>query len=155
MTPHSLQRWDLPEHLMHYKFSCDSRLGRTSVLINHTSKSKTKKYIWRCSTGASQCLGVMWAIGESEKQTKRGEESKLSHFLSKKKVNVFTFSRWGNDCMGLQRVHEPFSHVSEPLLLTIIRSPTAKTHTRAHMHAHTEWKYTAGRTRTILIVSTI
>lgn len=153
MTPHSLQRWDLPKHLMHDKFSCDSRLGRTSVLINHTSKSLKKKY-----EGAARGLVSVWGSCEQwVKVRNRQREGKKASWVtsSPKKVNVFTFSRWGNYCMSLQRVHEPFSHVSEPLLLTIIRSPTAKTHTRAHMHAHTEWKYTAGQTRTILIVSTI
>lgn len=147
MTPHSLQRWDLPKHLMHDKFSCDSRLGRTSVLINHTSKSKKKKIY----EGAARGLVSVWGSCEQwVKVRNRQREGKKASWVtsSPKKVNVFTFSRWGNDCMGLQRVHEPFSHVSEPLLLTIIRSPTAKTHTRAHMHAHTEWKYTAGQTRT-------
>ena len=89
--------------------------------------------------------GVTWTGAECEKETKRQEEREnreswvTSCPKKTEKKWVFTFSRWGNDCMGLQRVHRPLSHFSLPLAITLTASSAANTHTHTHSRSHTNY----------------
>lgn len=63
---------------------------------------KVKKNIYE---GAARGLVSVWGSCEQwVKVRNRQREGKKASWVtsSPKKVNVFTFSRWGNDCMGLQ-----------------------------------------------------
>ena len=81
--------------------------------------------------------GSHGGMRKGKRKKKKRRNGEMSHFLSpppKKKVSVFTFSRRGNDRMGLPRVHRLFSHFS--LRLAIAASSAANQHTRTHTHTH-------------------
>lgn len=99
-----------------------------TLIFNHTCQFKLRRLTAARSAGRKRggVWGHMGRGGEWERKKKR-KNGELSHFLSKKKVSVFTFSRRGNDRMGLPKVHRLFSHFF--LLLAITASSAANQHT--------------------------